>query len=223
MVALGGDNDNVVYRHRGRPILFPELEVLQSLHGYDAVTEVHVVGVCDMSQDEALERLRLIYGMEHVAKVYHGPRPRLPLADSTLPLCKLKVHIPKPTLPESPDPQLRPLGQFIGPARTAEVAPFVHPVGEDDSAEGPSPYDLAEHEQDAERGEDDPGNGDKEDDGGLADLVTRPVVQDMPLTRPGFRGGAREARRTPDHLPDVMDMQERPRRSEEHDHVRARG
>ena len=213
-IALGGDKDTTVYRHRGRPIMFPELEILQSLHGYDAITDIAVVGVCDMSQDEALERLRLLYGVEQVGKVYHGPRPRLPTADSTLPLCTRPVQPLKPTLPESPDPVLRPLEKYTLP----QTLPPEPVTIEETEAGAPGPYDLAEHDQDAE--------ADNADDLGLGlpDLVARPVVGDLPQSRVSFRGGvAAQARRTPDHLPDVMDIQERPRRPEENDHTRPRG
>jgi hypothetical protein len=51
--------------------------------------------------------------------------------------------------------------------------------------------------------------------------LNRPTVEDQPQTRVGFRGQARQARRTEAHLPDVSGQRER--RPEEHDHDQARG
>jgi hypothetical protein len=112
LVALGGDDGTTVYRDRHRPIMFPELIVLQHIHGEDAVTDVHVVGTCEMAADETMIRLLTIYGEETVKEVFPGARPQLPRADGTIPICTLPIYVPKPTRPDSPDPKLRPLDQF---------------------------------------------------------------------------------------------------------------
>jgi hypothetical protein len=200
-VALGGDTDNIVVRGRTNPILFPELMVIQFLHGEDAVTDVHVVGTCEMSQDEALMRLRVIYQKEVVEKVFPGNRPRLPTADRSVPVCTLPVHKPGPTLPDSPDPILRPLDQYAL-AAAADA---------DDDMPGfdnPKPYD----EDDEDPGVDEALLGDNRD--------KRPLVSDQPQGRVGFKGQARQAKPTPSHLPDVAGRQ---KQHGENEHDRPKG
>jgi hypothetical protein len=143
MVALGGDQGNQVYRHRGRPIVFPELPILQFIHGEEAITEIYVVGVAEMTNDEVLTRLQTIYQPETVQAVYPGNRPRLPLSDGTIPRCTLPIYKPRPTKPDSPDPKLRPLDQFT---QTADMpvldAPELPPETE------PTADEIAAHVQD---------------------------------------------------------------------------
>ena len=145
MVALGGDQGNTVYRHRGRPIVFPELPILQFIHGEEAITDVHVVGTAEMTNDEVLQRLQTLYQPETVQAVYPGNRPRLPVSDSTIPRCTLPIYKPRPTRPDSPDPKLRPLDQFT---QTADMpvldAPELPPESE------PTPEEIAAHIQDEE-------------------------------------------------------------------------
>ena len=143
MVALGGDDGTTVYRDRSRPILFPELIILQFLHGEEAVTDVHVVGTCDIPVDEALLRLLTIYGEDVVRQIFPGARPNLPRADGSIPFCTLPIHVPGPTRPDNPDPKLRPLdGYTITPhmPRRAASAPVPDPE--------PTPDELAAHRQD---------------------------------------------------------------------------
>jgi len=206
-VALGGDNDNVVVRHRGTPILFPELQVLQFLHGEDAITDVHVIGTCEMSQEEALTRLRVIYNEENVGKVFPGARPRLPTLDRSIPRCTLKIHKPGPTLPDSPDPTLRPLDQYtLNPEEEGEEEEAVEEEDDMPGFDNPRPFDA----EDEDPGVDEAllGGGDK-----------RPLVRDQPQTRTSFRGQARQAKQSPSHLPDVAVRQKKPG---ENDH-RAKG
>jgi len=63
-VAIGGDAGNQVCRDRTRPIVFPELPILQFIHGEEAITDVHVVGQWNTTNDEVLERLRVLYDPE---------------------------------------------------------------------------------------------------------------------------------------------------------------
>lgn len=205
-VALGGDTDNIVVRHRGSPILFPELMMLQFLHGEEFVTDVHVVGTCDMAQDVALTRLKALYKEEVVAKVFPGARPRLPISDRSIPICTLPIHTPQPTRPDNPDPKLMPLDQFT-------IANALPP--ETDAMPGfdsPEPYE--ENSLD-----DDPGI----DESLLGDVVLgqRPQIEDVPQTRTSFKGQARQARQTPAHLPDVGNP--RPKRPGDNEHDRPKG
>jgi len=145
-VALAGDKDQVVVRGRQDPILFPELIVLQFIHGEDAITDVHVVGHCDMAADEAWQRLTTIYGDDKVRVVFPGARPSVPRADKSVPLCNKPIYQPAPTLPASPDPKLRPLTDIIvpvsaGPTRAAPPQPIERE---------PTPDEIAAHTQDDE-------------------------------------------------------------------------
>jgi hypothetical protein len=210
MVALGGDNGNTVYRHRGRPIVFPELPILQFLHGGEAVTEVYVVGTWETNNAEVLARLDQIYTPEIVREVYPGARPNLPLSDSSVPFCTLPVHVPKPTRPDSPDPKLRPLDQFTI-TRHMPVIESDPPEPDDE----PTPDEIAAHAQD-EIDEAQDTTATLADDMGLGVLdpgagpdVVRPVVDvaDVPhvVRDTHGRGSSRSARpgRHDPNLPDV--------------------
>ena len=148
MVALGGDEGNKIYRDRSRPIVFPELPVLQFMHGQEAVSEIHVVGTWDASNDEVLQRLQVLYTPETVAEVFPGARPRLPLGDAGIPRCTLPVFKPRPVKPDSPDPKLRPLDAFTIPADAPE-SPELPPEAE------PTLDEIAAHAQDEEEVEED--------------------------------------------------------------------
>ena len=204
-VALDGDTDQIVVRHRGNPILFPELMILQFLHSEEGVTDVHVVGTCEMSQEEALIRLRLLYGPEAVGEVFPGNRPRLPTQDRSIPLCTKPVHSFKSPEPDDPDPKLRPLDQFTLPAVPQQAEDVDAMPGFD----RPEPYDEKADEPDPDV------------DLALMEPPSRPSIEDVPQTRVGFRGQARQARQTPSSLPDVAGGRER--RGGDHDHDRPKG
>ena len=144
MITLGGEQPGTsVYRDRTRPIVFPELPILQNLHGEDAVDEVYVVGTWNATNDEVLARLRQIYQPEAIQQMFPGARPRLPTGDSSIPNCTLPVYKPRSPRPDNPDPRLRPLGEFTVSAETLMVeAP---PLPEEDE---PTPDELAAHAQD---------------------------------------------------------------------------
>ena len=144
MVALGGGSqpDTVVYRDRTRPIVFPELPILQFMHGEEAITEIHVVGQWNTTNDEVLQRLQLTYDADIIKEVFPGARPRLPLGDPSIPKCTQPVYKPRPTRPDSPDPSLRPLDQFTAEGASVLDAP---PLPREDD---PTPDEIAAHAQD---------------------------------------------------------------------------
>jgi hypothetical protein len=197
MIALGGDQGNTVYRDRSRPIAFPELPILQFIHGEDAITDIHVVGSWEATNDEVLARVQLIYTPEVVQQVYPGARPRLDLSDPSIPPCTLPIYKPRPVLPDSPDPRLRPLDQFtMAPTPGAPVLdPPPLPVEDEPTAD-----EIAAHAQDEE-----------DEDFGLV----APVVPDQVMPRPEDlphivrdthnRGSSRRASaaRAPSTVPDV--------------------
>lgn len=201
-IALAGDPEQIVVRHRGRPIVFPELIVLQHIHGENAIQDVHVVGEWDATQAEVLDRLRLTYGGDAVSAVFPGARPRLPTADGTVPLCEEPIHVPGPTRPESPDPILKPLDQFTMPAHMPRV---VSTYKDDPPPPDMSIDEIAGHEAD-ELGD---------DPLGLVDVVAAAPKPDMPdaaafRARDNVRGSGTSAPRTADHLPDVAGGANRP-------------
>ena len=196
VVALGGDTGNTTYRDRTRPIVFPELPILQFMHGQDAVTDVFVVGTWETTNDEVLQRLQVLYTPEVVVEVFPGARPRLPEGDPSIPRCTLPVYKPRPVTPDSPDPKLRPLDQFTLPADAPE-SPVVPKEAE------PTPDEIAAHAQDEDEIED--------PDMGLGPVPThagpvRPQPEDLPhIVRDTLGRGVSRARagRAPVSLPDV--------------------
>jgi hypothetical protein len=195
-VALAGDRDQVVVRHRHDPIMFPELIVLQYLHGEDAITDVHVVGTCEMAIDEAWTRLLTIYGEDAVKAVFPGARPMVPRKDDTIPLCSKPIYVSEPTLPANPDPKLRPLDTFTMPARMPRRAAPNQPAEAD-----PTPDEIAAHVQDDE-----------------GDEVTDKQMAEMGLTSPDLMQSGRLAYpgQTATHTPpaDVASNVDRRRRRE---------
>jgi len=188
MVDLGGDHSTEVYRDRSRPIVFPELPILQQIHGAEAVTEVFVVGTWETTNDEVLQRLNSIYKPETVQAVFPGARPRLPLSDPSIPRCTMPLYQSKTTKPDSPEPKLRPLDQFT---KTADMpvleAPPLPPETE------PTPDEIAAHAQD------------DEDEMGLLP-PSRPEGDQPHIVRDTHgRGSSRRApaSRTEANLPDV--------------------
>ena len=185
LVAIGGDQGNQVYRDRSRPIVFPELPLLQFIHGEDAVTEIHVVGQWDTTNDEVLARIQQIYSPETVREVFPGTRPRLPMADASIPRCTMPVYKPRPVRPDSPDPKLRPLDQFTQDADQTLDAPDLEPEDE------PSPEELAAH------------LSDDDDDPTLPRPENLPHVAVHDTQGRGSGGRRASANRTSNTLPDV--------------------
>jgi len=207
-VGLGGDMGNAVVRSRFNPLTFPELLIVQYIHGEDAVYDIHVVGTCEMTNDEMLARLKFLYREEYITTVFPGNRPRLPTGDQSLPICTLPIIIPPPTRPDSPDPKLKPLVLKDLVARQVVIAE-PDPAMNDGE---PTADEIAAHAQD----EDDPG----------LDLVAlgltggsnvaMPAVADLPRARVNMGGvHAPATTRQPDHLPDVERRQRRPSQPDE--------
>lgn len=78
-IMLAGSKDSVVYRGRHNPLSYPEVLIMQFLHGDDAVTEIEEVGTLDMSNNDLLHHLRLTYPMVAVSECFPGARPNLPV------------------------------------------------------------------------------------------------------------------------------------------------
>lgn len=128
-VALGGDAQNVMYRGRDRPLSWPEVRVIQEIHGQDSVYDADFL--YERQENAYAEKLRLlgIYGAEVVNSVYPGARPAMDMVwpgDRAEPATTKRV--PKRPLPERDES--RPLivqGIEEEPAAVAEVDPYADP------------------------------------------------------------------------------------------------
>lgn len=76
-IALGGDPANVLYRGPDHPVSWPEVRVLQQLHGEDNVFDCEFVAGRSESTTAQAEKMRLLglYGSEAVGFCYPGSRP----------------------------------------------------------------------------------------------------------------------------------------------------
>lgn len=85
-VAIGGDLNNVRVFEKIDEITVPEVLVLRHVHGFDAVTEIEVVGNIKRSNADEVERLRARYDWNRtgedakpvIPQIYPGARPNLP-------------------------------------------------------------------------------------------------------------------------------------------------
>jgi hypothetical protein len=81
MVALAGDTDNIVHRSADSPVTYPELLVMQYVHGDDAVSDVYALGTEERDNQAELDRMRTAYNAAAVKDVFPGANPRLPTQD----------------------------------------------------------------------------------------------------------------------------------------------
>jgi hypothetical protein len=76
-IALGGDPQHIMFRGSDNPVSWPEVRVLQHLHGEDNVFD------CDFVRSEhsnvQMEKMRLlgVYGADVVNSIYPGARPMI--------------------------------------------------------------------------------------------------------------------------------------------------
>lgn len=103
IIALGGDTGQLLHRGAHDPVSWPEVGVLQMIHGEDAVTDFTVVSEDDEATRQS-EKLRLIsiYGAPMVETVYPG---RNPMMELTMPGAKKAPKKAKDAgAPEAPAP-----------------------------------------------------------------------------------------------------------------------
>ena len=72
MVMVAGDKDQIVYRDEFNPISWPEVELLRSIHGDDAVFQVKPFVKVDQNPREERQRLVLRYGKPYVDECFPG-------------------------------------------------------------------------------------------------------------------------------------------------------
>lgn len=73
MIDIAGEKTNVLYRGAERPVPWPEILVLQAVHGDQAIYDIRPValGLRETPLREK-ERMTLIYGRDLVESVYAG-------------------------------------------------------------------------------------------------------------------------------------------------------
>lgn len=76
-IALGGDSNNVLYRGPDAPVTWPEIRVLQHLHGEDNVFDCEFVYTEPATSQAEKMRLLGLYGSEAVNICYPGSRPMM--------------------------------------------------------------------------------------------------------------------------------------------------
>ena len=76
-IQLAGSKDSVVYRGAHNPLSYPEILIMQFMHGDDAVTEIEEVGTLNMSNLDLLHHLQMTYPKEAVQQCFPGARPNL--------------------------------------------------------------------------------------------------------------------------------------------------
>lgn len=84
-IAIAGSRDSVVYRGAHNPLTYPEILIMQYMHGDDAVEEIEEVGTLTMSNSDLLHHLRMTYPQEAVQQSFPGARPNLPTRNNEYP------------------------------------------------------------------------------------------------------------------------------------------
>ena len=76
-IQLGGEAGHIMYRGPDNPVSWPEVRVLQHLHGDEAVFDCEFVRTDQVNAQAEKMRLLSIYGAEPVNLIYPGQRPVL--------------------------------------------------------------------------------------------------------------------------------------------------
>lgn len=141
IIALGGDTGQLLHRGPHDPVSWPEVGVLQMIHGEDAVTDFTVVSEDDDATRQS-EKLRLvsIYGAGIVEQVYPG---RNPMMELTMPGAKKAPKKAKdegaPTAPPPvPEEAPKASGKKAAPSAKSLITPLPNAPdnGDDDKNDG---------------------------------------------------------------------------------------
>jgi hypothetical protein len=79
MIAIANDDQQVVYRGPFEPVSWPEIEVLRTIHGDEAVRNVKPFVFVEQTMKAEKERLGLIYGGVVSEKVWVGRNAHMEL------------------------------------------------------------------------------------------------------------------------------------------------
>jgi hypothetical protein len=124
-VALAGDLGNVVVRGAWNPVTYPELIVLEFVHGENAITDVFECGHTEEREPrEEKERLMIVYGKGLADQLFPGHAIQLPVANE-----KYKPRLvgtlinPGPPIPAEPpveiDPEIAASARQTAPGKRA--------------------------------------------------------------------------------------------------------
>ena len=124
-IALSGDLGNVVVRGASRPITYPELIVLNVLHGESSISSILECGETeDTHRDVEFRRLADTYGDEIMKMLFPGHAINLPERNDRYPRDKSLAPLPPPVSPDTDEidpqiaqPQPAPTGMKREPAR----------------------------------------------------------------------------------------------------------
>lgn len=139
IIALGGDTGQLLHRGPHDPVSWPEVGVLQMIHGEDAVTDFTVVSEDDDATRQS-EKLRLvsIYGAGIVEQVYPG---RNPMMEMTMPGAKKAPKKERdagaptapPPVPEAEEPAPKKAsGKKVAPSAKSLITPLPDAPDSDD-------------------------------------------------------------------------------------------
>jgi hypothetical protein len=139
-IALGGDILNVVSRHEFSAVTYPELILLQYLHGGEQwTTNIHDCGYVEREDGEERKRLIETYGAEPVGKVFAGAGMGmgLPNGDNRYPV-KVKAEPAAPPAP-APEPVLRSAAAEPAVAYGEQAASTTYTPREEEAADEAEP------------------------------------------------------------------------------------
>ncbi len=109
-VMVGGDIANVMVRGRFNPLTWPEIGVLQFIHGEEAVFNVEPIKSAKVNASQEKQRLASIYGAAIVEQLYPGKSP------------VMELDMPGVTLPE--DETTEPKAGAKTARRTTSIPPL---------------------------------------------------------------------------------------------------
>lgn len=98
-IMIAGSKDSVVYRGTHNPLSYPEILLMQYMHGDDAVSEVEEVGTLSMPNNDLLHHLRLTYPLTAVDRCFPGARPNLPVRSDEFPKSRGLLMQPREVTP----------------------------------------------------------------------------------------------------------------------------
>lgn len=75
-IAILGDHNQTVRRDRFKPVSWPELRVIQAVHGEESVTDVKPFTWVDQKPSDEKFRIGMLYG-EIVDRLYPGGNPNM--------------------------------------------------------------------------------------------------------------------------------------------------
>lgn len=78
-IRVGNDVRTIIHRGETRPVTWPETEVLQAVHGENAVSDIVVFGTEESTNVKEKHRLELLYGTKVCDELFPGKRPAVEL------------------------------------------------------------------------------------------------------------------------------------------------